>query len=111
MGVIGIPEKADPWPSIFASLRRCVILLCIRSSDRKAMISAIKAFAVPALDLLDQRDMIGAEIGEDVINTRIGETLEENNVRRSDGSSPFPCVSSRPLAGSFDDGASVICQG
>ena len=46
----------------------------VRAEDNFRMLAA---FAVPARDLLDQRDMIGAEIGEDIVNAEVDETFEE----------------------------------
>ena len=46
----------------------------VRAEDYLGMLAA---FAVPARDLLDQRDMIGTEIGEDIFNPEIDEAFEE----------------------------------
>jgi hypothetical protein len=46
----------------------------MRAEDNFRMLAA---FAVPARDLLDQRDMVGAEIGEDIFNAEIDQTLEK----------------------------------
>ncbi len=40
----------------------------MRAEDDFRMLAA---FAVPARDLLDQRDMVGAEIGEDIFNAEV----------------------------------------
>src|SRR6185437_488323 len=46
----------------------------VRAQDHFGMLAA---FLVPARDLLDDRDMVGAEIGENVVDPEIDKTLEE----------------------------------
>jgi hypothetical protein len=46
----------------------------MRAEDHFGMLAA---FAVPACDLLDQRDVVGAEIGEDIVDADVDETFEE----------------------------------
>ncbi len=46
----------------------------VRAQDHFGMLAAL---FVPARHLLDQRDMIGAEIGEDIVDAKIDQAFEE----------------------------------
>src|SRR3954468_4471544 len=46
----------------------------VRAQDHLRMLAA---FAIPARDFLDQRHMIGAEIGENVIDTEVDQAFEK----------------------------------
>ena len=46
----------------------------VRAQDHLGMLAA---FTVPARHLLDQRDVVGAEIGEDVVDAEIDQAFEE----------------------------------
>lgn len=46
----------------------------VRAEDDFRMLAAV---AVPARDLLDQRDMIGAQIGEDIFDAEVDQSFEE----------------------------------
>jgi hypothetical protein len=81
----------------------------VRAEDDFRMLAA---FAVPARDLLDQRDMIGAEIGKDIVDAEVDETFEEIMRGAVDGSLAFSlCFLSAFGLLLFDDRACAICQG
>src|SRR5262245_63625286 len=61
----------------------------------------LAALAVPARDFLDQRDMIGAEIGEDIVDAEVDQTFEEIMRGTVAAHRSSPCVSCRPWARSF----------
>ena len=81
----------------------------VRAEDDFRMLAA---FAVPARDLLDQRDMIGAEIGEDIVDAEVDKTFEEI-MRGAVSAHSLFLVFSLPALGPFlfDDRACVVCQG
>ena len=58
----------------------------VRAQDHFGMLAA---FLVPARHLLDQRDMVGAEIGEDVVDAEIDQAFEEIMRGASGGSCPI----------------------
>jgi hypothetical protein len=81
----------------------------VRAEDHFRMLAA---FAVPARDLLDQRDMIGAEIGKDIVNAEVDEPFEEimrGTVAAHSLFLVFPCRPSACFL--FGDEAGVVCQG
>src|SRR4029079_17399275 len=81
----------------------------VRAKDHFRMLAA---FAVPARDLLDQRDMIGAEIREDILDAEVNETFKEIMRGTVSAHSLFPCVSLPAFCLLlFDDRTGAICQG